>query len=175
MTSHFQEGELYFDFRGSLRVQKLDEQGVSLPHGMSFVDFVVEEASQQLLVEVKDPSQMSVAESEKSKFARKFRGKQLINEELVPKCRDSYCFLHLMEQDTKPFLYIVVLGTRALPAVGPGELLEFRKRLLVRLRRESDLPWKRPYVKDCVVLTEQTWGAHFPSYSLQRAPTKTQD
>ena len=153
----------------------MDRQGVPLPHGMSFVDFVVEESRQKLLVEVKDPSQMSVPESEKSKFARKFRGKQLINEELVPKCRDSYSFLHLMEQDTKPFLYIVVLGTRALPAVGPGELLEFRKRLLVRLGKESDAPWKRRYVKDCVVLTEETWAIHFPSYSLQRAPTQTQD
>ena len=171
----FQEGELLFDFQGCLSAEKLDRQRVSLPHGMSLVDFVVEESDRKLLIEVKDPSQRSVPQNQKGKFAEKLRSSQLIDQKLVPKCRNSYCFLHLMEQDTKPFLYIVVLGTRALPTVGLGELIEFRKRLLVRLGKESDLPWKRPYVRDCVVLTEDTWTRHFPLYPLGRVRTEPQD
>ncbi|MCD6326412.1 hypothetical protein J7M28_02505 [bacterium] len=168
MTLRFQEGELHFDFHGCVSVEKLDRQGVSAPHGMKLVDFLVEETRRTLLVEVKDPSQIPVPKSERSKFVKKLQGKELINHELVPKYRDSYCFLHLMEQDSKPFLLIVVLGTDALPTVGPVELLECRRRLLARLRKECDRPWKYQYVADCVVLTEATWPRHFPSYPLHR-------
>jgi len=171
----FQEGELHFDFQGCLSAEKLDRKGVQLPHGMSLVDLVVEETDRKLLIEVKDPSQRSVPQNQKGKFAEKLTSNQLIDQKLVPKCRDSYCFLHLMEQDTKPFLYVVVLGAGTLLTVGPGELLEFRRRLLVRLGKESDTPWKRPYVKDCVVLTEDTWTRHFPSYPLGRVRTEPQD
>ena len=110
---------------------------------------------------------MSVPVTEKSSFARKLKGKQLIDEELVPKCRDSYCFLHLMKRDTKPFLYIVVLGTRALPTADSALLNVLKDRLLRRLRKETDVEWERMYVEDCMVLTETTWGKHFPSYSLR--------
>ena len=171
MTMQFQERELLFDFQGCLSAEKLDRKGVPLPDGMCFVDFVLEEACLKLLIEVKDPSEGSVPQNQKGKFTQKLTGSQLIDQKLVPKCRDSYCFLHLMEQDTKPFLYIVVLGTSALPTVGPGELTEFKNKLLSRLRKESGLPWKRLYVKDCVVVTEDTWKRHFPSYSLRRVPT----
>lgn len=167
MTIQFQEGELLFDFQGCLSAEKLDRQRESLPHGMSFVDFVVEESDRKLLIEVKDPSQTSVPQNQKGTFTQKLTGNQLIDEALVPKCRDSYCLLHLMKQDTKPFSYIVVLGTRALSRVDPALLSVFKDRLLRRLHKETDVEWERRYVEYCMVLTEATWCKHLPSYSLR--------
>src|SRR5215831_18246032 len=110
MTARMREGELQFEFSGATSVERLDVQGQPRPQGMALVDFVVEENSRTLLIEIKDPSQQPVPETERRRFIRDMQHQALIHEELVPKARDSYTFLHLMERDTQPFVYVVVLG-----------------------------------------------------------------
>ena len=83
------EGELEFDFGRSRSCFRLDEQGVPLPVGMSFVDFVVEDGDKYLLVEVKDPSDRSLSEDERRDYANRLRGEELIHQKLTPKARDS--------------------------------------------------------------------------------------
>jgi hypothetical protein len=68
-------------------------------------------------------------------------------------------------QDDKPFLYVVVLD------LGPIEkalLLPFRDRLLNGVRHEAAEPWKRTYVRDCIVVRVDEWQTHFPEYPLAR-------
>jgi hypothetical protein len=74
-----------------------------------------------------------------------------------------------MNRDDKPILYAFLLGVEKL-TLDPALLLGFKDRLLARLRQETDQPWARHYVNDCLVLTEQTWPIAFPDYPLLRTP-----
>lgn len=164
----FVEGALQLDFAGAQSAEKLDRRGEPMPVGMSLVDFVVEEAERVLLLEVKDPSDPSAQEKAQRRFVRQLAGDQLVNHELVPKARDSYTLLHLMERDTKPMILVLLLGDDRL-RLDPALLLALKDRLLARTRQEAAEPWKRQYVADCVVATLATWPNVFPSYSVARA------
>lgn len=142
---------------------------------MSLVDFIVEEPERLILIEVKDPfpppgESAYFQKRSKSGFwpeGEGFRIDRLIHQSLVPKMRDSYTYLHLMGRDTKPVLYVVLLGLdRILQRV--DLLVVVKDRLLSRLGQEGHLPWKRPYVRDCLVLDPDSWRACFPAYPLTR-------
>ena len=168
------EGELEFDFSNAKKAEKFDKQerGVSSgprPHGMDSVDFVVEEETRILLIEVKDPSCKGAPEKERKKFIEEMKHKTLIHNKLVPKARDTYTFLHLMKRDKKPFLYVVLLGLEEFSLDFPV-LMNFKDHLLQRLRQESDIPWKLNYVTDCIVVKVSDWGKFFPKYGLKRVP-----
>lgn len=163
----FKEGEFVFRFPGAGKVEKLDEEGTSKPAGMKLVDFVVEEEARTLLIEVKDPSASNVPDKEIEKYTRQLGGKELICDHLVPKARDSYTYLHLMKRDSKPFLYIVVLGLERFPDE-KALLVGFKDRLLQRIRKEAKEPWTRQYVKDCIVVTLTGWNKLFKNYPLSR-------
>ncbi len=170
------EGEFEFDFSGAQQVEKLDDPGKKTPEGMQLVDFVIEEERRLLMLEIKDPSckpkgrdpaATASLTKARSEFLRKLQHDTLIAQELAPKARDSYCWLHLMKRDKKPILYVFLLGASEL-RIDDGLLIAFKDRLLARLRRETDQPWRRLDVTDCLVLTEETWGLAFPQYSLSR-------
>jgi hypothetical protein len=162
------EGELVFDFSGCINAQRLDRRGVQIPVGMSFVDFVVEQDKQILLIEIKDPSHSRATEKARQEFIRQLSGNELIANHLVPKCRDSYTYLHLMEQDTKPFLYIVLIAIEE-DSPAPPLLLALKERLIQRLRHEAEHPWHKHYVEDCTVFNIRTWNSKIP-YKITRSP-----
>jgi hypothetical protein len=163
------EGELHFAFPDSTAVDRLDACGKPIPHGMSLVDFVVAEGRRTLLLEVKDPSQVVVPQAERERFVADLTGVGLINERLVPKFRDSYCYLHLMGHDAerRPCLAVLLLGLELCPC-DQALLLGLKERLLGRLRREGAEPWVRQYATDCLVLSVQAWNTHFPQYPVTR-------
>lgn len=170
------EGEFEFDFSAATKVAKLDDPRKRRPEGMQLVDFVVEEERRLIMIEIKDPSckakggnigaETAIAKS-RSDFVNKVQNDTLIAQELTPKARDSYTYLHLMKRDSKPILYVFLLGADKL-TLDPALLLGFKDRLFARLRQESDQPWTRHYVSDCLVLTETTWPQAFPQYPLTR-------
>jgi hypothetical protein len=174
-----QEGELEFDF-GMATAEKFDDPAKQRPQGMQFVDFLIEESERLILLEIKDPSRRkakggnakaeAALERERIQFVEKLRNNGWIADELTPKARDSYTYLHLMRRDDKPILYVLLLGTDRLPFDAVPLLPDFKDRLLARLRQEMDQPWLRQYVSDCLVLTEQTWPIAFPDYPLTRTP-----
>jgi hypothetical protein len=160
------EGQLEFNFTGCLAATKLDESGTPMPETMRKVDFLVEETDRVLLIEVKDPSDTRAAERGKSDFIQSYKGRKLVNETLVPKCRDSYTYLHLMEESIKPLLYVVVISIYE--HVPKRELFTgLTETLRVRLRKEGKRPWKRQYVKDCLVLNVAGWNQKFPYVATQ--------
>ena len=165
MTVRFKEGELLLEFPSGAIVEQLDLQSVPIPKGMALVDFVVEQSAHTLLIEIKDPSHSRAPEEERRRFSQKMQKDTLIHEELVPKARDSYTFLHLMERDTRRFLFVVLLG---LEVLDEALLVGFKERLLARIRREVSEPWRRHYVSDCVVVTLDTWPDYFPDYPVSR-------
>lgn len=170
------EAELEFDFSTAKTVDKLDDQTVLQPHGMQLVDFVVEDSHRLVMLEIKDPSgkpkgggpgALAAIKQSRAEFVKKLKNDSLIAHELTPKARDSYTWLHLMKRDSKPILYVFLLGVSEL-ALEPALLLGFKDRLLAKLRKEAAQPWARHYVADCLVLTEATWSKAFPQYPLVR-------
>ena len=138
---------------------------------MMAVDFVVEEDDRTLLIEIKDPSDPGIPDAQRATVTTreiaKRSGKELIHDELVPKARHSYLYLHLMEQDAKPFLFVFLDDPSELH-IDRALLAPFKDRLLARLLHEAKEPWKRKYIADCVVTDPTTWSAHFPGYPLRR-------
>jgi hypothetical protein len=170
------EGELDFDFTAAKSAEKLDDPLKKKPEGMMLVDFVVEEENRLIMIEIKDPSAKAKGSDQNAEnalqqnrigYIRDLQNDTLIAEKLTPKARDSYCYLHLMHRDTKPILYVFLLGVDNLP-IDQHLLLSVKDRLLSKLEKEADQPWKRRYVSDCLVLTEQTWSSTFPEYPLIR-------
>ena len=151
MTS-FDEGELQFEFGDDWHAEQFDRTGTRFPRGVLPVDFIVEGDDELVLVEIKDPSASRAPERNREQFVRKMKSKELTHQELVPKARTSYGFLHLMARDTKRMRYVVVIGTEHL-SMQPVLLANLTDMLRARLARETETAWQRPYVSDCIVVS----------------------
>lgn len=167
----FTERDLVFDFTGAERVLKLDEQGLKqdAAHGLKLVDFAIRERDRLVLVEVKDPNDSLARPEDSRHYARKLRHRGFVREDLAPKCRDSYCYLHLMGEDDVPLWFVLLLGVREGDGVGPAELTALGDLLQHGLRCETHVPWRRQYVEAAIVATPDTWGQWFP-YPVRRVP-----
>lgn len=164
-----ENAELLFDFPNGLSWSQLDKQGVKLPVRMKFVDLVIERDEDILLVEIKDPSHSHSPDKERNAYLKRLTNNSVLTDELTPKARDSYLYLHLMERDRKPFKYVVLLGLDAFdPDRQKALMFGFKDRLLADLRQESFEAWKRKHIADCVVLSVESWNQTFPEWSLRR-------
>jgi hypothetical protein len=163
--------ELLFNFPDNLNWSELDRQGVKLPVRMKFVDLVIERDDDILLVEIKDPSHSRSPDKERNAYLKRLSVNSVLTQELTPKARDSYLYLHLMERDKKPFKYVVLLGLEAFgPAIQKGLMGPFKGRLLADIREESFEAWKRKHIADCLVLSVESWNQSFPEWPLRREP-----
>ncbi len=161
--------ELLFKFPDELSWDELDKQGVKLPVRMKFVDLVIERDSDVLLVEIKDPSHSKSPDEERNSYLKRLSNNSVLTDELTPKARDSYSFLHLMERDGKPFKYIVLIGLDAFDTEQQkGVLNGFKDRLMADIRCEAYEAWKRKHIADCVVLSVETWNQNFPDWPVTR-------
>lgn len=166
MTS-FKEGELRFAFGDEWHAEHFDRRGAAFPKGVSPVDFIAERAHELVLVEVKDPSAAPAPVANRQDFVEKMKSRELTHQELVPKARTSYGFLHLMARDTKPMRYVVVIGTDHL-SLQPPLMADLADRLRARLAQEADTPWKRTYVYDCIVVPVEDVGKALPGCFASR-------
>lgn len=163
--------ELLFSFPDGLNWSELDKQGVKLPVRMKFVDLVIERDNDILLVEIKDPSHSRSKDKERNAYLKRLRDNSVLTQELTPKARDSYLYLHLMERDSKPFKYVVLLGLDAFdPIIQKAVMTGFKDRLQADVREESFEAWKRKHIADCVVLSVESWNQVFPDWPLRREP-----
>lgn len=167
--SVFCEGELEFTFGGAWQAEKFDQPGASWPKGIAPVDFIAEGQAELVLMEVKDPSASAIPAKNRQDFIAKMQTKELIYEELVPKARSSYGFLHLMARDTKPMRYVVVIGTETL-SIQPILLMHLTTRLRARLMQETNTAWKRQYISNCSVVSVADLGKALSGCSASRIP-----
>lgn len=173
MTTYRAEetAELVFDFPDGLNWSELDRKGVKLPVRMKFVDLVIERDKDILLVEIKDPSHSRSKDKERNTYLKRLTDNSVLTQELTPKARDSYLYMHLMERDSKPFKYIVLLGLDAFdPFIQKAVMTGFKDRLLAYLREESFEAWRRKHIADCMVLSVESWNQVFPTWPLRREP-----
>jgi len=165
--------DLEFSFPDQLVWEELDRQGVKLPIQMKFVDLVIERDEDVLLVEIKDPSNTRAPADARKRYFKRLSDNSVLTQELTPKARGSYTFLHLMERDAKPFKYIVLIGLEAFdPAQQKALLTGFKDRLLADIRCETDTPWRREYIADCVVLSVDIWNKTFADWPVTRVPAE---
>ncbi len=164
------ERDLEFDFSQSVKATKLDPPGQPLPIGMKLVDFVVQELTRTLLVEVKDPSAAADPSASIASYVERLKQQELIHDELTPKARDSYSFLHLMREDILPFVFVFAVGVEGAGA-DPALLQNVKDRLTRRIRQECATPWKRAYIRECVVIRLSDWNRRFSIYPMKRLPT----
>lgn len=161
--------ELAFSFPDELQWSELDKQGVKLPVRMKFVDLVIERDNDILLIEIKDPSHSRSPDKERNSYLKRLSDNSVLSQELTPKARDSYLYLHLMERDHKPFKYVVLLGLDAFDSnIQKALMTGFKDRLLTDIREESFEAWRRKHIADCVVLSVESWNQHFPKWPLSR-------
>ena len=147
----------------------MDLKGIPLPEGMKLVDFVLKGNDKTYLLEIKDPSHPKSPRENQANDEGRIKSGTLISDDLVPKARDSYTFLHLMKEDGKPFTYLVLLALDAWSKQEQKALLVgFKDRLAAKLAKETDRPWRRKYMNDCAVLTVDSWKARFPEWNIHR-------
>lgn len=165
-----ENAELLFEFPDEVVWDELDKQGVKLPVRMKFVDLVIERDADVLLVEIKDPSHSKSPDKERNSYLKRLSDNSVLTQELTPKARDSYLFLHLMERDGKPFKYIVLVGLDAFdPSQQKAVLTGFKDRLMADIRCEAYEAWKRRHIADCAVLSVETWNQNFPTWPVTRS------
>jgi len=164
-----ENAELLFEFPDEVEWDELDKQGVKLPVHMKFVDLVIERDADVLLVEIKDPSHSKCPDKERNNYFKRLSDNSVLTQELTPKARDSYSFLHLMARDGKPFKYIVLIGLDAFdPNQQKAVLFGFKDRLMADIRCEAYEAWKRKHINDCAVLSVESWNQKFPNWPVTR-------
>jgi hypothetical protein len=165
------EGELEFRLPDAVKVCKLDTQtpGQPQPVGMSLVDLVLTETERCLLVEIKDPAATGATEAQQAAILVKARSGDWISHQIVPKMRDSYTYQHLMGQDARPFLAVLLLGWKCYPN-DCALLMTLQDKLKAGVRGETGVDWVRQYVTGAVVLTVDGWNKQFPDYPIVRFP-----
>jgi hypothetical protein len=168
----FREGELELTFGPAWRATRFDEPGTVLPPCIRPVDFVAMGREETVLVEVKGPSASSVPLKNRTAFIKKMQTRVLTHEELTPKARTTYGFLHLMMQDEQPMRYVVVIGTERL-SIQPPLLMNLADRLRHRLAHEASEPWKRRYLVSCSVVSVADLGKVLPGCSARRTQPDT--
>lgn len=161
--------DLEFIFPDGLIWEELDQQDVDLPMGMKLVDLCIEYEEKILLIEIKDPSNFRSSQKDRKKYFRRLTNDSILKDDLTPKARDSYTYVHLMMRDEKPIVYVVLIGIDAHDSpIGLAELGNFKTRLLRNVRKECHTSWKRKHIKDCLVLSVETWNRRFKDFPVKR-------
>jgi hypothetical protein len=76
-----------------------------------------------------------------------------------------------MERDAKPLKFVVLLGLDAFdPEQQKALLTGFKDRLLADIRCETETPWRRQHIADCVVLSVDIWNKTFADWPVTRVP-----
>lgn len=167
MTTTLTERELAFTFPAAWQAERFDQPGVPLPKHIMPVDFVVERPDDILLIEVKDPSASRAPAKEQQEYLRRMASDQLTHEELVPKARTTWSYLHLMARTGKPLRFVVAVGTDRL-SVQPLLLQSLTDKLRRRLAQEADVPWKVPYIASCMVVPALDLGNYLTGVGVAR-------
>lgn len=167
------EGELVFDFSAAIKSDQFDDEDThKLSHCMKAVDFIVEWDNEFWFVEVKDPSNSKIPSeirrNELKKFIANIDNETIFSNELGPKIKDSFLYLHLSKKlPPKPMKYLVLL---AIGNLDHGLLL----RSMDGLKRSSCLlgpdnsAWKNHYVEEALVFNEQTWNENLKQCPVTR-------
>lgn len=168
------EGQLEFDF-DDVAAERMDTQTrMHNLKGMKLCDFLIELPDGLLLVEVKNSQQVSEDPREQERTLNNTVHTSRIENDLVPKARDTYTYLHLMDRiGSKSLDYVVFLGLNLVPR-DHQTLLTAKEKLMRRLRQEDTHAWKRQYICECAVITGQDLPRRRCPISVRRVPSSSE-
>lgn len=166
------EGNLQFDFDAAHAARRFDDESHGLSHCMKAIDFVVETKRRLLFIEIKDPQDPNAQKKNREEFLVKLRSETLIQDSLVPKCRDSFIYEYCFNRVEKPITYLVLV---ALDSLSEADLLNQTDSLKRQLpvNGPPSTPWPQPFVQACIIMNLETWKKHFPEFPIQRTTKRT--
>jgi len=154
----FLESDLIIDFPDDVNVVQLEKETEKV-HGMQPVDFIFTHGDHTILLEIKNFRQRS--------DIKKITSETLAKQEIVPKARDSYSYLHLMLRDHNDFFLVFLFDSPLIEYIRP--LLPVLNSSINRyLMKEAPEPWKRQYIKRSVIMTPENFTTYFPGISVTR-------
>lgn len=161
------ESDLQFDFSHAVSAKRFDDESHGLSHCMKAVDFIVEENKRILFIEVKDFQHPRSPSTNLSQNHVKLSSGKLVNEELTPKCRDSFLYEYAMDNLGKPVYYcvLVALDTLTEPDLDNQANL-LRKQ--IPIEGPPGNPWRNRFVHDCIIMNINAWNTHLPQYPVHR-------
>lgn len=168
------EGDLVFDFSAAMMSNQFDNEAThKLSHCMKAVDFIVEWEHEFWFVEVKDPSNSEIPSGIRrdklKEFIAKIDNETLFSNELGPKIKDSFLYLHLGGRlPPKPIKYLVLLAIGTLDPALLLRSMECVKRSSCFLGRDKG-KWKNPYLEEVMVFNEQTWNEKLNHCPVKRS------
>ena len=139
------ESGIILKFGKGVVFEELDKGRAKGATGLKLVDFVFKHKGKNIFLEVKAlPSEKPADDSSKERhkfFLESVKNATLAHNSLVPKCRGSYLFLHLMEEiNEDPIGYVILLEP-----FDSADLLRIRDRVALLLKKETQVEWKKRY------------------------------
>jgi|GEM_PF-3462906 len=153
---HFVESGLDIDFPRRYNALNFEKEVEGI-HGMQPVDFIFQQDNCTILLEVKNLRQRS--------DLNKVAHGTLAREELVPKARDTYTYLHLMGKDVGELLFVFLVESPMLPKLQPLFPL-LNNTIINGLRQEGREPWARQYIKRPIIMTPKNFTTRFKGVTI---------
>ena len=160
------EADLQFDFTSAVSARKFDDETHGLSHCMKAVDFVVELPDRILFIEVKDPNHPCAQQKNVKNFIESLKSDALINESLVPKCRDSYLYELSMGNINKPVYYYVLIAWDKLTDGLTDLTNTLTKQIPVEGPRENN--WPNRFIEKCAIMNIETWNLFLTDFPVSR-------
>jgi hypothetical protein len=172
VLSELEEGDLIFSFDAPAPAIRFDNQAThGIGHGMKRVDFIVEEANNTLLIEVKDPENRRIppgrATIVRQKFRRSLRSGSFFRSQIVPKLKDTLTYLALSHRaPVGDITYVVVVAlSRPSDAALRQTGLEILKKLC-HMPGPHGRPWASNF--NVVLLDIAAFNRHLYPHNVRR-------
>ena len=162
MGSVLIEKELEFNFTSAIKAIHFDKEDHKMSHCMKAVDFLVEWPDEFWFVEVKDPAETKIPKKYKKQelqnFLKKMKKEKLFSQELGPKLKDSFLYLHLSKKlPDKTLKYFVLLAIGTLDYALQATSIDHLKRYTCLLGPDNS-EWPNQYIDAVAIFNEDTWN-----------------
>ena len=163
-----QENCLEFDFSDVINPRKFDDENHGLSHCMKAVDLIFEFENKIFFIEVKDPQNPKISKEKKVKELKRMQGVKFIQNELVPKYRDSFLYELFMNNidKKKKLIYVAVIAHDCLQAPELSQITCILKNNLP-IKHPKNKNWN-PFIHDAIAMNIEQWNKHFPKIHLRR-------
>ncbi|MBU1920598.1 hypothetical protein KKG66_07115, partial [bacterium] len=148
------ESKLEFSFSRASEIQHV-ENG-EFGHGLKNVDFLIREIDEVILLEVKGTSQE----------VTRYLSDDIVNQ-LVEKARDTYTYLHLIQDTAKQLTYIALIDFRT-KEIDSAMLLRRSDALKAGLRGEKGHSWQIEYIQRAFLVDVENFKKEFPNFEVNR-------
>ena len=159
------EGKIKFDFTAALNAKKFDDPTSHQLSVMKAVDFIIEEDSRFLFIEVKDPQNPLANLENASKYLDNFKSGRL-QSMLKYKYRDSYLYEVASGNINKNIIYVVIIAHDTLTDADLLMQNDLLKKGLP-INGPSGHSWKK-FVEGSMIVNLEKWNILFNIYPATR-------